>query len=107
MIRRPPRSTLSSSSAASDVYKRQLKDNQGQYVEVVRMVQRAIVRIRKEIMSVADNNNSMIEYLLAQPNKQKSTLEVKRIENGDDEVMVEAGADDEDAEDEDGWIGLE
>src|SRR5664280_3584412 len=27
MIRRPPRSTLSSSSAASDVYKRQLKIN--------------------------------------------------------------------------------
>src|SRR5664280_2450387 len=26
MIRRPPRSTLSSSSAASDVYKRQVKD---------------------------------------------------------------------------------
>src|SRR5664279_3547590 len=26
MIRRPPRSTLSSSSAASDVYKRQIKD---------------------------------------------------------------------------------
>src|SRR5664280_3869220 len=29
MIRRPPRSTLSSSSAASDVYKRQLLDNVG------------------------------------------------------------------------------
>src|SRR5674536_24388 len=29
MIRRPPRSTLSSSSAASDVYKRQLYDNPG------------------------------------------------------------------------------
>eukprot|EP00658_Telonema_sp_P-2_P035869 TRINITY_DN26026_c0_g1_i1.p1 TRINITY_DN26026_c0_g1~~TRINITY_DN26026_c0_g1_i1.p1 ORF type:complete len:126 (+),score=20.33 TRINITY_DN26026_c0_g1_i1:33-410(+) len=27
MIRRPPRSTLSSSSAASDVYKRQVEDN--------------------------------------------------------------------------------
>src|SRR5674536_141488 len=27
MIRRPPRSTLSSSSAASDVYKRQLEDH--------------------------------------------------------------------------------
>ena len=27
MIRRPPRSTLSSSSAASDVYKRQVKTN--------------------------------------------------------------------------------
>nr|WP_301553674.1 hypothetical protein [Clostridioides difficile] len=27
MIRRPPRSTLSSSSAASDVYKRQNKSN--------------------------------------------------------------------------------
>ena len=30
MIRRPPRSTLSSSSAASDVYKRQQQINQGQ-----------------------------------------------------------------------------
>src|SRR5674536_40121 len=29
MIRRPPRSTLSSSSAASDVYKRQLLDKEG------------------------------------------------------------------------------
>src|SRR5664280_3702632 len=29
MIRRPPRSTLSSSSAASDVYKRQVEDGQG------------------------------------------------------------------------------
>eukprot|EP01015_Nassula_variabilis_P030540 TRINITY_DN6727_c0_g2_i1.p2 TRINITY_DN6727_c0_g2~~TRINITY_DN6727_c0_g2_i1.p2 ORF type:complete len:183 (+),score=38.04 TRINITY_DN6727_c0_g2_i1:12-560(+) len=29
MIRRPPRSTQSRSSAASDVYKRQLQDNQG------------------------------------------------------------------------------
>src|SRR5664280_3496999 len=28
MIRRPPRSTLSSSSAASDVYKRQIEDRQ-------------------------------------------------------------------------------
>src|SRR5664279_6355004 len=28
MIRRPPRSTLSSSSAASDVYKRQLRDSE-------------------------------------------------------------------------------
>src|SRR5664279_6634143 len=29
MIRRPPRSTLSSSSAASDVYKRQVEDKKG------------------------------------------------------------------------------
>eukprot|EP00658_Telonema_sp_P-2_P018636 TRINITY_DN17305_c0_g1_i2.p1 TRINITY_DN17305_c0_g1~~TRINITY_DN17305_c0_g1_i2.p1 ORF type:complete len:635 (-),score=143.55 TRINITY_DN17305_c0_g1_i2:22-1926(-) len=33
MIRRPPRSTLSSSSAASDVYKRQVLDIEGQTVE--------------------------------------------------------------------------
>ena len=36
MIRRPPRSTLSSSSAASDVYKRQIHDGpeaNGQYTD--------------------------------------------------------------------------
>src|SRR5678815_6061877 len=31
MIRRPPRSTLDRSSAASDVYKRQRKDNGGEW----------------------------------------------------------------------------
>src|SRR5665648_1154020 len=41
MIRRPPRSTLSSSSAASDVYKRQAKDeveDQGRKREVPEVV---------------------------------------------------------------------
>src|SRR5664280_2938099 len=33
MIRRPPRSTLSSSSAASDVYKRQVMDPSFRYAE--------------------------------------------------------------------------
>ena len=32
MIRRPPRSTQSRSSAASDVYKRQVDDGKGAYV---------------------------------------------------------------------------
>ena len=34
MIRRPPRSTLDRSSAASDVYKRQLKQRLGQRTDV-------------------------------------------------------------------------
>src|SRR5674536_173198 len=37
MIRRPPRSTLSSSSAASDVYKRQARGSRGDGGLVVRL----------------------------------------------------------------------
>eukprot|EP00656_Telonema_subtile_P006381 TRINITY_DN12942_c0_g1_i4.p1 TRINITY_DN12942_c0_g1~~TRINITY_DN12942_c0_g1_i4.p1 ORF type:complete len:148 (-),score=42.22 TRINITY_DN12942_c0_g1_i4:46-489(-) len=39
MIRRPPRSTLSSSSAASDVYKRQAEDSIGIYAQTERVIQ--------------------------------------------------------------------
>src|SRR5678816_1891070 len=35
MIRRPPRSTLDRSSAASDVYKRQIKNNEGNLGQIV------------------------------------------------------------------------
>src|SRR5680860_1693544 len=42
MIRRPPRSTQSRSSAASDVYKRQVKGPYGPYAENLRHVLQAI-----------------------------------------------------------------
>eukprot|EP00828_Plagiopyla_frontata_P045948 TRINITY_DN8005_c0_g1_i2.p1 TRINITY_DN8005_c0_g1~~TRINITY_DN8005_c0_g1_i2.p1 ORF type:complete len:529 (-),score=125.88 TRINITY_DN8005_c0_g1_i2:75-1661(-) len=47
MIRRPPRSTLSSSSAASDVYKRQIKD-------MVWLVRKSCVETIVEISKITD-----------------------------------------------------
>lgn len=84
-----------------------LKDKQGEYAEVVRMVQRAVGKIRKEIMSVAENNDFMVEYLLAQPRKQNNSLEVKMIEMGDAGAGDEAMEDGEGDDDGEGWIGLE
>eukprot|EP00658_Telonema_sp_P-2_P042552 TRINITY_DN3056_c0_g1_i16.p1 TRINITY_DN3056_c0_g1~~TRINITY_DN3056_c0_g1_i16.p1 ORF type:complete len:159 (-),score=11.90 TRINITY_DN3056_c0_g1_i16:66-542(-) len=48
MIRRPPRSTLSSSSAASDVYKRQLS-----YLYTMKLLKRPIINVV---------NNHLIDY---------------------------------------------
>ena len=88
-----------------------LKDKQGEYAEVVRMVQRAVGRIRKEIMSVAEGNEYLVEYLLAQPKKQTNTLLIKRVESTGDLDMAEAGAEvDGDGDDDGGegeWIGLD
>lgn len=83
-----------------------LKDRQGEFAEVVRMVQRAVGRIRKEIMSLADGNEHLVEFLLAQPRKGKSMLEVKRIEAADAE-MVDGGAEEDEGEGDGEWIGLD
>lgn len=85
---------------------RLLKEKQGDYAEVVRMVQKAIGRIQSEIMKVADQNTHTIDYLLAQPRKDASSgLDLKAItaagaeqEPEDDEEIVDDGEE---------WIGLE
>lgn len=46
---------------------RLLKDKQGDYAEVTRLVQRAVARIQGEIFKVADENARTIDYLLNQP----------------------------------------
>lgn len=89
---------------------RVLKARQGEFAEVVRMVQRSVGRLGKEIVGVAKGNEALIEYLLAQPRKsEKGRFEVKRVEEvvggGADEVMVDEGDDEE--ENGEGWIGLE
>lgn len=82
---------------------RVLKERQGEYAEVVRMVQRAIARTQGEIMKVADQNEHTIDYLLAQPRRDSgSAVQLKAITNG--------GAEEEDEEMDDGegeWIGLD
>lgn len=83
------------------------KDKQGDYAEVVRMVQRAVGRIRKEIMSVADTNDHLVEFLLAQPRKGKTALEIKRIEDAADEDMVDGAAVEDEEADGGEWIGLD
>ncbi|KAI4744504.1 periodic tryptophan protein-like protein 2 [Aureobasidium sp. EXF-12298] len=85
-----------------------LKKNQGEYAEVTRLVQRAVSRIQKEIFSVAENNEFMVEYLLAQPvRKQQDGM--KMLQSVEDGAVkeVEMADDDEDEDGEDGWIGLE
>ncbi|EMC94289.1 hypothetical protein BAUCODRAFT_150474 [Baudoinia panamericana UAMH 10762] len=91
---------------------RVLKERQGEYAEVVRMVQRAVTRIQNEIMKVADQNKHTIEYLLGQP---RPAAEV----NGDtmkmlgriDGVKMDRSAgvvqDEDMADGDDEWIGLE
>src|SRR5664279_424762 len=49
MIRRPPRSTLSSSSAASDVYKRQIKDGDIYILEVNPRASRTVPFVAKTV----------------------------------------------------------
>ncbi|CAK4030952.1 Periodic tryptophan 2 [Lecanosticta acicola] len=89
---------------------RLLKQQQGEYAEVVRMLQKAIGRIQGEILKVANQNEHTIDYLLAQPRKDDGgKLRLKAMTNGSTGEADE----DEDMEDDDeddgegGWIGLE
>ena len=64
MIRRPPRSTLSPSSAASDVYKRQLFDNPS-YVEKIDEDKRneELEELKNEITQIDINNLTPLKAL--------------------------------------------
>ncbi|CZT21947.1 probable periodic tryptophan protein PWP2 [Ramularia collo-cygni] len=82
---------------------RVLKQKQGEFAEVIRMVQKAIGRVQGEIMKVADQNLHTIEFLLAQPEKEAApVLELKAITAGgaEEDEEMDDGGDDE-------WIGLE
>ena len=84
-----------------------LKERQGDYAEVTRLVQRAITRIQGEIFKVADENERTIDYLLAQPNEQEKSgkVDVKmRLMSGDGDQSSEGGDGVSGGEDE--WMGL-
>ncbi|KAI7285460.1 Periodic tryptophan protein [Hortaea werneckii] len=80
---------------------RTLKERQGDFAEVTRLVQRAVARIQGEIFKVADENSRMIDYLLNQPRRKEEkegiVADVKMIEDGEGSSE----------EDEGEWQGLE
>lgn len=83
---------------------RLLKEKQGDYAEVVRMVQKSIGRIQGEIMKVANQNERTIQYLLAQPRREDTSgLKLKAITNGGAEQEDQDMADDNEEE----WVGLD
>lgn len=87
---------------------RMLKERQGEFAEVVRMVQRAVGRVQGEIMRVAEGNQHAVEFLLAQPRKAHTNGEAMlTLTNG--ERSADGGAEDEDESMGDGeeWVGLE
>ncbi|KAK1021029.1 U3 snoRNP protein, partial [Friedmanniomyces endolithicus] len=93
---------------------RVLKERQGDFAEVVRMVQRAVARLQGEVMKVAERNRGTIDYLLGQPRARNgvegSGVRLRLMGNGVGDV--EAGDGDESMDDgEEGdaseWIGLE
>ena len=53
MIRRPPRSTLDRSSAASDVYKRQVKG----YLETSQKFEEELKGIKERLEKIAESRN--------------------------------------------------
>lgn len=81
---------------------RVLKERQGEYAEVTRLVQRAVGRVQGEILKVADENERTIGYLLGQP-RDGTSGEVKMLPAADAGGVedVSMGAEDEE------WVGLD
>ena len=88
---------------------RAMKERQGDFAEVVRLVQRAVAKIQGGIMKVADQNQHTVEYLLAQPRQVDQSGDMKMIElNGmDGNGVVEGDADESVANGDEEWIGLD
>lgn len=76
------------------VHGRVLKQRQAEFTEVVRLVVRAVQRVKGEVFKVAEANERTVGFLLAQPIKGKGRgeLGVRRVMGSDDS---EGGADDD------------
>ncbi|KAG5933155.1 hypothetical protein E4U53_001075 [Claviceps sorghi] len=83
----------------------------------LRVVSRAVAKMRNEIRRLADENVYMVDYLLGQAGKASDKLGGKRAtgstakvqhDGGDDDAPAAAAPDgDDEGEDSDEWIGLE
>ncbi|SMY26770.1 unnamed protein product [Zymoseptoria tritici ST99CH_1A5] len=96
--------------ALLNTHGRMLKQRQGEFAEVTRMVQKAVGRLQGEVLRVSDQNVHTIEFLLKQPRKVDAVAGVKLkaieaakggAEVGEDESMEDGEGGEEE------WIGLE
>lgn len=92
------------------IHGRVLKERQGEYAEVVRLVQRAVQRLNGEILRLAEGNERLVEFLLAQPRREgEDGVKMTGINGGvegdadGDESMSDGG----DGDGSDGWIGFD
>ncbi|KAL2212044.1 WD40 repeat-like protein [Sarocladium strictum] len=88
-----------------------LSTNRGKMDVELRVVSRAIARMRDEIRRLADENVYMVDYLLTQAETGKESLAAK-ITNGEDQELnllsAKAGSsEDGSSDEEDGWVGLD
>lgn len=80
-----------------------VSDNRGAVDSELRILSRAVGKIRNELRRLADENVYTIDYLLNQPVSKSAVLNgQKSITNGDDEDTMEVEDDDETE-----WIGLD
>nr|POE87455.1 periodic tryptophan protein 2 like [Quercus suber] len=100
---------------------RVLKEQQGEFAEVVRLVQRAVAKLQNEVLKVAEQNEHLIEYLLSQPSKTLTSKDSKiglldngQVPNGHINGEDEDEDEDENMEDDDEevdgdaeWVGLD
>jgi periodic tryptophan protein 2 len=95
---------------------RKLKERQGEFAEVTRLVQRAIGRVSGEILAVAEKNNSTVDVLLKRPQAKRDgdavKAKLKLIESGQmsgekGSVDGDEGDDESMADGEEEWIGLD
>src|SRR5664280_3837244 len=91
MIRRPPRSTLSSSSAASDVYKRQEQPFTPDDLKALEKSMQRIVKERQRFVRRAVTDEQAREELADQPYKLE-LIGIKGHASDDDGASVEVGA---------------
>ncbi|KAF2764058.1 WD40 repeat-like protein [Teratosphaeria nubilosa] len=82
---------------------RVLRERQGEFAEVMRLVQRAVGRLQGDILRVAEKNERLVEYLLEQP--RKGGAQVKMVEVGG-EAVEDMSVDGEGSEG-GSWEGLE
>lgn len=100
---------------------RYLKEHAGALGPEMRLIQRAVKRIQAELGRLADENSFTIDYLLAKPEQPAASGEIgddvtmedliSGVGNGTVESLTNGTAgdvnEDEEEDEEDGWIGLD
>ncbi|OAQ85412.1 periodic tryptophan protein 2 [Purpureocillium lilacinum] len=91
-----------------------LTANRGKVDVELRVVSRAVAKMRDEIRRLADENVYMVDYLLAQPGKDAKSDAAGQglLQSRADEAMIDFGANGNagsggESDDDDEWIGLE